>query len=422
MVTTPHLEPIPHPPGHLLVGNLFDLDTSHLLESLANLARQYGPIYQLQLPGRGSRVIVSGYELADELCDETRFDKVLGPGLSVISEGPVGRGLFTSETSDPNWQKAHNVLLPAFSLDAMRSYFPGMLDMAVQLMQKWERLNPDDTVDVPADMTRLTLDTIALCGFSYRFNSFYRDTPHPFVVAMLGTLEAAQAQSRELPIQRTLNRKRAREVQAHQELMIDTVQRIIQERRASGTLGTVNDLLDRMLTGIDRQTGERLDDTNIMAQCITFLIAGHETTSGLLSFVLYALLKNPDVLARAYDEVDRVLGTDLSVLPTYAQVHQVPYVSQVLEETLRLWPTAPAFTRHPYEDTVIGGRYRLEKDTAATPRHSAPSNDAGPHPPPPLPRIIPGRRAGAAPPRPGASGSAGPSPGLGVRAPASELR
>src|SRR3954470_12950135 len=366
MATTPHLEPIPHPPGHLLVGNLFDLDTSHPLESLADLARQYGPIYQLQLPGRGSRVIVSGYELVDELCDETRLDKMLGPGLNVLGEGPVGRGLFTSETSDPNWHKAHNVLLPAFSLDAMRSYFPGMLDLAVQLMQKWERLNPEDTVDAPADMTRLTLDTIALCGFNYRFNSFYRDTPHPFVVAMLGTLETAQAQVRELPIQRALNRKRAREVQAHQELMIQTVQRIIQERRASGTLGTINDLLDRMLTGVDRQTGERLDDTNIIAQCITFLIAGHETTSGLLSFALYALLKNPDVLARAYDEVDRVLGMDAGALPTYAQVHQVPYVSHILEETLRLWPTAPAFTRHPYENTVIGGKYRLENDTAAT--------------------------------------------------------
>src|SRR4051812_24951219 len=208
MATTPDLKPTPPPPGHLLVGNLFDLDTSPPLESLADLARQYGPIYQLQLPGRGSRVIVSGYKLVDELCEETRFDKMLGPGLNILGEGPVGRGLFTSETSDPNWHKAHNVLLPAFSLDAMRSYFPGMLDVAVQLMQKWERLNPEDTVDVPADMTRLTLDTIALCGFNYRFNSFYRDMPHPFVVAMLGTLEAAQAQSRELPIQRALNRKR----------------------------------------------------------------------------------------------------------------------------------------------------------------------------------------------------------------------
>src|SRR4030095_1036921 len=95
------------------------------------------------------------------------------------------------------------------------------------------------------------------------------------------------------------------------------------------------------------------------------MIAGHETTGGLLSFALYALLKNPVVLARAQEEVDRVLGTALSVLPTYAQVHQVPYVSQILDETLRLWPTAPVFTRHPYEDTVIGGKYRLQKDTAA---------------------------------------------------------
>ena len=356
------LEPIPRPPGHVFVGNLFDLDASHPVESLMDLARKYGPIYELALP-RGSRVIVSSHELVDELCDESRFDKMLGPGLKAVAEGPAGRGLFTSETSDPNWRKAHNVLLPAFSMDAMRRYYPRMLDIAVQLMQKWERLNPDDTVDVPADMTRLTLDTIALCGFNYRFNSLYRETPHPFVVAMLRTLEASQAQARELPIQRKLHPKRSQQLLADEQLMLQTVQHIIQDRRASGTLGTVDDLLDRMLTGVDRQSGGKLDETNIIAQCITFLIAGHETTSGLLSFALYALLKNPEVLARAYDEVDRVLGTDLSVLPTYAQVHQVPYVTQILEETLRLWPTVPMFTRHPYEDTVIGGKYRLEKDT-----------------------------------------------------------
>jgi cytochrome P450/NADPH-cytochrome P450 reductase len=42
----------------------------------------------------------------------------------------------------------------------------------------------------------------------------------------------------------------------------------------------------------------------------------------------------------------------------------VPYVSQILEETLRLWPTAPAFTRHSYEDTVIGDHYRIAKETS----------------------------------------------------------
>ena len=177
MGTVDRLEPIPHPPSHLFVGNLFDLDASSPIDSLMDLARKYGPIYELELPGGGSRVIVSGYDLVDELCNESRFDKKLGQGLSALAEGPADRGLFTSETSDPNWRKAHNVLLPAFSMDAMRGYHPRMLDIAFQLMQKWERLNPDDSVDVPADMTRLTLDTIALCGFNYRFNSLYRDAP-----------------------------------------------------------------------------------------------------------------------------------------------------------------------------------------------------------------------------------------------------
>src|SRR4051794_3721428 len=81
MAMAPEGEPIPHPPGHLLIGNLFDLDTSHPLESLSGLAREYGPIFQLQLPGSGPRVIVSGHALVDELCDESRFDKMLGPGL-----------------------------------------------------------------------------------------------------------------------------------------------------------------------------------------------------------------------------------------------------------------------------------------------------------------------------------------------------
>ena len=75
-----------------------------------------------------------------------------------------------------------------------------MNDIALQLMQKWERLNPGESVDVTADMTRLTLDTIALCGFSYRFNSFYRDSQHPFIEAMMRGLQETQARARLLPI------------------------------------------------------------------------------------------------------------------------------------------------------------------------------------------------------------------------------
>ena len=203
----------------MLVGNLLDIDATHPIESLVELAREYGPIFELAVPG-GSRFVVSGFELVDQLCDESRFDKKLAGGLKSLGGGPAGRGLFTSETQDPNWRKAHNVLLPAFSMDAMRGYYPRMLDIAVQLMQKWERLNPDDVVDVPADMTRLTLDTIALCGFNYRFNSFYRETPHPFVVAMIGHLEAAQSKPRNCLSRASFTPRGRGSFAAYQELMV----------------------------------------------------------------------------------------------------------------------------------------------------------------------------------------------------------
>ena len=104
-------------------------------------------------------------------------------------------------------------------------------------------------------------------------------------------------------------------------------------------------MLGAMMTGVDRATGEQLDDVNIRYQINTFLIAGHETTSGLLSCTIYALLKHPDVLKKAYEEVDRVLGPDIDARPTYQQVTQLTYITQILKEALRLWPPAPAY-RH----------------------------------------------------------------------------
>src|SRR5271165_591722 len=351
---------IPGPRPRPVIGNALDVSRKHAVESAIKLAREYGPIYRLKVPG-GHRYIVSGSDLVEELCDERRFDKLVTGGLSEVRRDPENTGLFTSDTGDPLWRRAHNILLPSFSQQAMQGYHPMMLDVADQLMLRWERLNSDDEIDVADDMTRLTLDTIALCGFDYRFNSFYRDTPHPFVAAMVRTLEESQARSRELPIQARLRVRGARQLAADQAFMDQMVDEIVRERKDAGNSEGKRDLLSCMLEGVDKQSGERLPDVNIRAQCITFLIAGHETTSGLLTFAIYYLLNHPEVMARAQAEADSVLGTDIGVLPSYAQVRKLTYIAQILEETLRLWPTAPGFTRYPFEDTVIGGRYPLPK-------------------------------------------------------------
>jgi hypothetical protein len=148
--------------------------------------------------------------------------------------------------------------------------------------------------------------------------------------------------------------------------MSKLVDDIVRERRRGGAEQAQKDLLNFMLAGVDKQTGESLSDENIRYQIITFLIAGHETTSGLMSFTLYFLVNNPEVLERAYEEVDRVLGKDIGVMPTPQQVSHLIYVQQILNESLRLYPTAPAIGLYPYKDEIIGGKYKLKKNTFVT--------------------------------------------------------
>lgn len=360
---TAGIEEIPGPRPLPLVGNVFDLDPRDPFESLTAMAREYGGLFRMVLPGGGSRLVASTFDVVDEVCDDTRFDKSVGGGLRNLRDGPVGAGLFTADTADPLWHRAHNILLSPFSLQNMHEYLPLMQDVADQLVGKWERLNPDDDVDVPADMTRLTLDTIALCGFGYRFNSFYRENQHPFVDAMVRTLAEAQAAPRRLPGTGWLHARAVRQYEDDGRYMANLVDGLIRERRAQGAAGETRDMLGRMINGVDPRTGEGLPDENIRAQCITFLIAGHETTSGLLSFAVHYLMTRPDVLARARAEVDEVLGGALA--PTYEQLHRLTYLDQVLAETLRLWPTAPGFTRTPLEDTVLGG-YAVPAGTPVT--------------------------------------------------------
>ena len=138
--------------------------------------------------------------------------------------------------------------------------------------------------------------------------------------------------------------------------MRDLSQELIEQRRKNPT--KTNDLLDTLLNQTDPKTGAKLSDQSIVDNMITFLIAGHETTSGLLSFVFYYMLKDGSALAKAQKEVDDVVGEGKL---TSDHLSQLKYLNAMLRETLRLTPTAPAFTVGALKDDVIGGKYAVKK-------------------------------------------------------------
>ncbi|MFS0654864.1 bifunctional cytochrome P450/NADPH--P450 reductase [Bacillus sp. 179-C3.3 HS] len=346
---------IPKPKTYGPLKNIPLLKKGELSQTFWRLADELGPIFQFEFTGQ-TTIFVSSHELVSEVCDESRFDKYVGISLEKV-RAFAGDGLFTSWTDEPNWKKAHHILMPAFSQQAMKGYHHMMLDIATQLVQKWQRTGHDEEIEVAEDMTKLTLDTIGLCGFDYRFNSFYKENQHPFIESMLNGLNEAMDQSSRLPIADKLMIKRKKEFVQNVDFMKDLVDDIIKERKQQNVKG--DDLLSLMLHATDPETGERLSDENIRYQIITFLIAGHETTSGLLSFAIYFLLKNPDKLKKAVQEADEVLQGGM---PTFKQVQKLKYTRMVLNEALRLWPTAPAFMLYAKEDTVIGGAYPIEKN------------------------------------------------------------
>lgn len=108
-----------------------------------------------------------------------------------------------------------------------------------------------------------------------------------------------------------------------------------------------------------------LDTANIRNQVIALLIAGHETTSGAMSFALYYLAKHPTALQPVRREVDELWGDRADPEPTYDEVGKLTYTRQVLNEALRLWPTAAVFSRQAREDTLLGGRVPLRAGQAA---------------------------------------------------------
>ncbi|MFG3101969.1 cytochrome P450 [Streptomyces sp. NPDC048182] len=354
----PELRRIPHPPHRLpLLGDVVGAGRSTPMQDSLRFARQLGPIFRRRAFGK-EFVFVWGADLAADLADESRFAKHVGLGVANLR--PIaGDGLFTAYNHERNWQLAHDVLAPGFSREAMAGYHPMMLDVAGRLTAHWDRAEAaGQPVDVPGDMTKLTLETIARTGFGHDFGSFERARPHPFVTAMVGTLTYAQRLNTvPAPLIPWLLRGASRRNAADMAYLNRTVDELVRTRRDGG--GGGSDLLDRMLRTEHPETGERLTPENVRRQVITFLVAGHETTSGALSFALHYLARHPDLAARARAEVERVWGG--TAVPDYEQVARLRYVRRVLDESLRLWPTAPAFAREAREDTVLGGAHPMRR-------------------------------------------------------------
>ncbi|XP_038676349.1 cytochrome P450 3A8-like [Scyliorhinus canicula] len=115
----------------------------------------------------------------------------------------------------------------------------------------------------------------------------------------------------------------------------------------------VTETSPRNQNDVRKSTDKALTDTEILAQAMTFTLAGYETSSSTMTFATYNLAMHPDVQKKLQQEIDEAFPNKAP--PTYDGVMQLEYMEMVISETLRLFPPAPRIDRVCKKDVQLNG-------------------------------------------------------------------
>jgi len=168
---------------------------------------------------------------------------------------------------------------------------------------------------------------------------------HPFIEAMGYCMKQSFTRTTQAKVMKHLPLESNRRFDESLKLMHTTVDEVIQQRKNGPEAKDINkDLLGFMLNARD-ENNLGLTDENIRDQVITFLIAGHETTSNTLAWTLYELSRHPEIEEKILQEIVN-LGITHDGLPTSEQSSSMKYTYQVLKETLRMYSPLRALGKY----------------------------------------------------------------------------
>ncbi len=293
----------------------------NLFDALAAFQTQTGDVFQMSAP-RLNMTVLCGPEAGRFIyvsergrlqwrCEGDAITRLLRHGLLVI-DGEEHDSL-RAVMEPPLRQRELPAYLPAMVryTDAVsaRWHEGQTYDMLVE-MRRIAVLIVMDTlfsIDLTDDIERLWPSILAAVHFiSPGLWLFWPDMPRPRSRRALAELDAW--------LYELIRRRRDDRDPAH---------------------GRNADLLDHLIAA-------GLDDDLVRDQMLTMLIAGHDTSTALLSWALWLLGRHPDVQQQAQAEIDQMIGDDAITADT---VRRLAYLDQIVKETLRLYPPAHASQR-----------------------------------------------------------------------------
>lgn len=340
-----NLSQIPTVKGEFLLGSMreFTRDTLQFLldtRPVGDLIRaNFGPfpLYISHSPDINHEILVS----KASAFEKTQMTK------RALNQA-VGQGLFTNEGE--SWKRQRKLAQPSFHTRRIASYADVMAQYARDLSNK---IKDQQIVDVDIEMSHLTMQIISKTVFDAHVEG-----ENEMTHAVNTVLKTADSRFNNLfPLPDWLPTPANQRMKQALRYMDTVIQSFIDERRQSGE--DKGDLLSMLISAQDEENGTGMSDKQLRDECMTIFGAGHETTSGTMTWAFYLLAKHPDIAEKLYAEIDSVLGDRL---PTFEDLPNLPYTEMVIKETMRLYPSAWGVTRQSTTPVTIGG-YDFPKDS-----------------------------------------------------------
>ena len=269
--------------------------------------------------------------------------RILGPAL--------GNGVLTAEGTEWKWQR--QIAAPLFRHQDLLGFVPAMVRCAQAQVTAWHARAPGGIAAIDSDMTKVTFDVISatlLPGGERHVQPNIERANADYLGPISWTIVYAILNVPEwFPHPGKLRMARAARV------LRTSVAELIAERRASLSVPGATrpeDLMQRLLDAKDPETGTAMSDEQLIDNLLTFFSAGHETTAKALTWTLYLLARSPEWERRLVDEIECVTGG----APVEAHhLDKLVLTTQVLKESMRLYPPAPVISRIAATGTQLGG-------------------------------------------------------------------
>jgi cytochrome P450 len=310
---------------------------------LMDNARAYGDLVHFRL-GHRHAYQLNHPDLIRDLLITDSGSHHRGP-LMQRARNVLGEGLLTSE--EPRHGRQRRVLQPAFHREQILRYGESMLACAERLAHSWE---DGAVVDIHYEMSQLTLAIVGASLFGMEFEQDAKRITSAATELMAVVRLIFWPFSRllmELPLPSMIRFRRARRD-------LDRIIRGLIRERASNPAGQ-NNLLSCLLQAHDEEESSSALVEQVRDECLTLVLAGHETVANALTYALILLAQHPDAAARLREEIETVSGGGEIACRHF---EKLAFTRAVLAESMRLYPPAwvvarTAKTAYKIKDHVI---------------------------------------------------------------------